>query len=715
MIKNRKLCAITAVLTAAAIITAAFTGVGCSCSADSDAAFSTVATAQNPNNSVSLKPGVKAIDSPDEIKQGFTSLSTNSEGYTLNYSGAAPEFFKEMKPGEVFCVYPDSSSEQSYFSRGFCGKLSAVTQAGDGYSVSFTVPSLTEVFSDIYINTAQGQGITETSFIPSQGVELIGAKSAYAAPTLTIKAEASASLSLGDSQLDFSYSQPDKQSLLDDYTILGKELKLEYTKSDGDIETGVSVTLEYPAVRLLLDYHTEESTGEGVVDEYSLGFISKHRVSARIKGEQELSLTDVMGQESAPLHIIDIVDVTEAEKGKYVLGTYLIGLEAKLPILNSDVNKVSYLSFGIALQLTATASGKLSLEYELEESGFTRMETDSKGNTTVQSLGYDYPNPVIDSSKPQEAQYSEHPDITTRARGEMGLNLGVGVDCGVCIMGMIPMKLANNLAELNFEREFDLEYSSSESLEDELSEICTNNYILDEHTNNLSVGSSSFLKLYMGANLHVAGIKDTLSAGAQIQLYNNIFFQYPSPLGFSHSQCDFGGISLGESYTDDELDSAFNNFKSDVGQDGFLDSIGNGLVSSTVNGLLLDLGLNTIDLGSYLGLDLDNCTLKFYSPGALYVRDESNTVVAAFITGEEIFNSSGFGTGTKTSKAEQLYSAPSSSSSINLSLGFIGSLIFGVDEGNVEYTSYVYNSSDSSDRMELFYDGDTLKLIMLSR
>lgn len=141
---------------------------------------------------------------------------------------------------------------------------------------------------------------------------------------------------------------------------------------------------------MLLDYHYDEATDTVNINDYSLGFITKQKVNLSLSAKQTIGLDDLNVDLSKSVKIIEIEDVTASEKWKIVLGTYLIGWQAALPILQNDTNKVSYLSLGIAVQLALTGSGELSLEYSIEESGFAQIEVNANENNTHLIKGYPY-------------------------------------------------------------------------------------------------------------------------------------------------------------------------------------------------------------------------------------------------------------------------------------------------------------------------------------
>ena len=122
----------------------------------------------NSDNRVEFRDNVHIADNSEEIQKNFDSLSAENEEYTITYKNSLPDFFKGMQIGEIFCVYPDSGVANSFFSLGFSG---IITDIGEN-TVSFTVPKLSDVFSDIYINsnTSDGNDVISASFQPSENI-----------------------------------------------------------------------------------------------------------------------------------------------------------------------------------------------------------------------------------------------------------------------------------------------------------------------------------------------------------------------------------------------------------------------------------------------------------------------------------------------------------------------------------------------------------------
>ena len=682
----------------------------------------------NPDNRVEFRNNVHIADSPSQIQKYYDTVSVNNEEYTIVYENALPNFFRDMQIGEVFCVYPDSNATESFFALGFCGKLTGINENNGKHYVSFTMPELTDIFKDIYINTSVSDksSVVSTAFYPSEIITNVQHLQTHNAPqtlmctsvhpiAFTATAAKKTSKSI-DESVSYKFKELQSASLLDDYILICEQLKLKFdckvTDEDG-FGIGVSgdVTLEETAVKMLLDYHYDEAEDVVKINDYSLGFITKQKVNLGLSAEQSVGLDDLDFDLSEKIQIIDIEDVTESEKGKIVLGTYLIGLEAALPILQNDTNKVSYLSLGIAVQLSLTGNGELSLKYDIEESGFAQIEVNGNGENTHLIKGYDYPNPITESRKPTDEELSSVPNITSEIKGEANFNLAFGADIGVCILGMIPIKQANNLVEFEIAKSFTEEHQKNESVE-----VISNNYLLDDNIDSLIISTNSHLKIHLGAKINFGPLKYKVAEmGGSIQLFKDVWYQSPPAIGFSHSQCGFGGVFVGETYSDDELDKSFKAYMKDTDQDSIITSAKDSLFGSLVNAAFNDLDFDPLDIASYLGTDIDNYKFNYYTSGIIYVRNQTNKVVAVFVIGEDIGNISGVHNGLGSSKIEQIYSAPDLSAEVDIKIGSLARSLLDIDWlEDTNLAGNTYYSCDSNEQMDLIYCNDSLKMIIVT-
>ena len=678
----------------------------------------------NSKNHVNLRESVRISENSKEIQKNYDGFLKTDEEYTLKYKKSLPVFFKDINVGETFCVYPDDTASESFFALGFCGKITNINN--DENSVSFIIPELTDVFSEIYINTSTGNtaNVISTAFYPNQNVTDIQClqpsnkiQTLMCTPVNQVALTSSPQrLSVGiDESMRYKFTEPKTKSLLEDYTLICEKLKLKFDcdiSDDDGFSIGASgdVTLEETAVKILLDYHYDEKTDTVDINDYSLGFITKQKVDLSLSAEQTIGLDDLNVDLSESVEILEIEDVTASEKGKIVLGTYLIGWQAALPILQNDTNKVSYLSLGIAVQLALTGSGELSLEYSIEESGFAQIEVNANGNKTHLIKSYDYPNPVKESRLPTEEELSSVPTVTSSVTGEAKFNLAFGADIGVCILGMIPIKEVNNLVEFEITKTFTDQQHKKDS-----PELIKNNYLLDDNVDSLIISSNSHLKMHLGAKTNLGGKYSAAEIGGSVQLFKEIWYQSPPAIGFSHSQCGFGGVFVGEKYSDDKLDKTFKQYMKNTDQDSIVTTAKDSLFGSLVNAAFNDIDFDPIDIGKYLGGDIENYKFNYYTSGVIYVRDSDNKVVATFVTGEDVANVIGVHNGLSKAKIEQIYSAPDLSAGVDINIGTLVRTLLDIDwlndtalEGNTYY------SCDSDEKMDLVFCNDALKMIIIA-
>ncbi len=686
--------------------------------------FSSVEMTANHKNRVKFNPDVLCIENGKEIQKNFDDVEKEGKRYILKYKKEVPQIFSSMKQNDIFCVYPDKKAGQSFFQMGFCGKYISSYEKNNVFYVEFSIPSIKEVFSDIYLSTEEGEKgtISSSFFFPSDNVAVEmqpdNRKLKYATgkPALLFATAIQDAVLIGDTEVGFTYQKASQKSIAKDYILLCDKLKLNIknkAKSDlCDIALQGSVTLDQPAVKMVLDYHYDKKKDQIKVNDYSIGLMTKHKIDLSIKGEKEIGLDDFNADLSDIVQIIDIEDTTKSEKGKIVLGTYLIGMEAALPILNSDVNQVNYLSLGIAIQLTLTAKGTLSLEYCVDTSGFLQIETDAEGKCSHIAREYDYPHPAVDINQPTEQQQQSKPEIVSKAKGEASLDVGCGLDIGICILGMIPMKLSTNAVEMEMTRSF----QESSEKEAKAQEIYREQYLLDDNVDSMIISNNSSIKMNLGAKVKLGPLKYQMGkAGGSVLLYKEVLFQYPNPIGFSHSQCGFGGVYAGEKYSDDELKNAYRQYADAMGIHTIINGAKDTLVNTAVNGVLSGVCKDLYEISQYISKQNENYKLDYFSPGILYVRDENNVVIGEFITADKISNIAGFHPGISYKKTEEVYSTPKESYRAEIKIGWIIRKLFGlnqVEDMDVTYNSY--QSSDSAEQMELLYQGDELKLIIIT-
>lgn len=694
-------------------------------------AFSQISAESDNENYVSLNTDINVEEDIEKIKKNFVSMEEENGIYTLLYRKEIPDLFKSLREGEVFCVYPGENETLSYFQMGFCGKYISTFNNENKIGVRFSMPEFKEVFSDVSIDTGKiSVDNRKVSFVPSDGVKVDNVKIKKAQINFPVKQFTFATkvkdeITIGNNTAGFEYRSASKESLLPEYMLLCDSIKLSLKNKneDGDIDfsIGGDVTLEEPALKYVLDYHYDKTKDKVEINKFNVGFITKEKVNLKLKTNKEVTLDDLNFMKKSSSHIIEVDDVTDTEKGKTVLGTYVIGVNAnvKNPLtgkkyLYNNKNKVSYLSFGIAIQLTLTAKGELGLEYNLEESGFLKAEASSEGTNKIETKGYEHPSPVTDGVEATEEQKKSKPLISSKVKGELGIDAATGVDIGVCILGLIPLKLAVNCPEVELENSFEVKADNAEQSE---KEILKDNYILDDNLDYLMISNNGNLKIHLGAKVNPGKIKKYTIAegGINIQVFKEVLMQFPQANQFSHAECGFGGIYTNEKYTDEELKNTHEDFEKTIGKKSILNNVKDKTFNKLTENVTSELGQAVSDIISQLGVDVDGYKLDYFSGGVIYLRDNQDMVVAEIITDDDIINRTGFHTGLTKKKTEQMYSAPNQAVHTELKIGTFLRTFFDFDDINdTDITQYTYLSNDSNERMDLIYEEEKLKLIVIS-
>lgn len=262
----------------------------------------------NPDNRVEFRKSVHIADSSSQIQKNYDTVSVNNEEYTIVYKNTLPQFFKNINVGEVFCVYPDSTASDSFFALGFCGKLTGSNEKDGKYYISFTIPELTDVFKDIYINTniSNNSSVISTAFYPSKNVTSVQTLQTHNTPQplmcaavnpVVLAAPQKTSIGIEES-VGYKFKEPQGTSLLDDYVLICEELNLKFdckiTDDDGfGVGANGNVTLKEIAVKMLLDYHYDEIADTVEIRDYSLGFITKQKIDLNLSAEQSVGLEDL--------------------------------------------------------------------------------------------------------------------------------------------------------------------------------------------------------------------------------------------------------------------------------------------------------------------------------------------------------------------------------------------------------------------------------------
>ncbi len=668
-----------------------------------------VKTASLSDDSIAMfRDSVKVALPENDVEDHFKEATLNANGeYTLVYSRELPDFFSEVESGDIFCVYPNQNSKENYFYNGFCGKL--VQKSEEEHTVTFTVPQITEVFKKLKIDTGTAQPVY-TAFHPNENVSSYSMVPLQANMLSTTKEGA---INLGNTEIGFQYKENDRTAVLPDYQILCENLKIKFTQQiDDQFQMKGSVSLDYPSLKFLLDYEYNDQTDEVAVNDYAFDFVSKEKIDLTLLGKQEFEPLKHKEDILDKISPVNIVDVTESEDGKYVLGTYVLGYNVKLPdvlpiSLNNTENDVGYLSLGIAFQLAVTAKGEIQISCSYQQSGFINISAKANQEPSCMVKGYDYPHPVLETTQPDGSIEQETPSITTSYKGVLSFNAGVSVDVGICILGMIPLKLANGI-----ESELKVEFASSEDETEEVT-IAKNSYIENRDNLTFSVNVYSDLKLYLGIKPKIGGKATEFSVGSVIQLFRKSLIRIPEATEFSLEQCRIGGVQLGEEYSDDQLSEAIADYATDCNDYGILSYAKDTAVNTALTKVLSGLGVQAEAFLEDLELDYPDGKIDCYSSGALFVRDQQNTVVAIVLFGDAFRNEIGLRQGLTTDEIETLYSVPDESYSAEVNVGFLLEFFSGIGIENLDLQAQAYNDPDDRCRMEILSNSGTSKLILL--
>lgn len=680
------------------------------------------------NNEVAFRESVSVNYESDTMSKAFKSVRNTEEGVCLQFK-TLPAFFESMKSGEVFCVYPSEDSTDPVFGMGFCGKLIRTEQSGDGSEVHFSIPALTEVFSKMSLNNAAGTGLTGVSFLPEEGVEVLG-YTPYSAAPLSSTLDAGVSFGLKNNTYTLNLVE-NKKPAINGYTILCEQLKLSMKNMDTSSElvnlsTNGTVTLEYPAIKYNIDWEASEEEDSITIHSMNFDFVCEYSADLRVKGSKGHSFDSDKARkplDKAIRSVIDIRDEVSSQKGKIVLGSYLFGTQVSLPVTYNTANKVNYLSVGILVQLTETFTGELSLEYSLSQSGVANVRMDDSGNVTGRALGPDFPNPAYNKINPTESQLHSLPVSSASVTGHIQCTAAFGVDIGICLLGTVPIKIATNLVQLDIEGMRTV--TTQESKEED--KLLVNGFPLDcKNYDFVQLSTNAVFRVAFGGEIKFEKIrknaKYTLTDLAlDIQLMDIVLFQYPSPLDFDQSQCSFGGIMLGETYTDSELKNAYKAFQTDTEQSSVINDLKDSLFAGIISRVSSEFGLENFNIEDSLPENLADHKIDAFTGGVLYVRDKNDVVVSILVFGDRICNISGFQVGLTEFQTKQIYSNPHTKTSASIKLSALMKRFLkmsGQDyllkSDGLSASVYRYNSKDSDAQMTLLYGKETLFLILLS-
>ena len=272
---------------------------------------------------------------------------------------------------------------------------------------------------------------------------------------------------------------------------------------------------------------------------------------------------------------------------------------------------------------------------------------------------------------------------------------------------MIPLKLANGI-----ESELKVEFASSEDEVEEVT-IAKNSYIENRDDLTFSVNVYSDLKLYLGIKPKIGGKATEFSVGSVIQLFRKSLIRIPEATEFSLEQCRIGGVQLGEKYSDDQLSQAIADYATDCNDYGILSYAKDTAVNTALTKVLSGLGVQAEAFLEDLELDYPDGKIDCYSSGALFVRDQQNTVVAIVLFGDAFRNEIGLRQGLTTGEIENLYAVPDESYSAEINVGFLLELFSGIGIKSLDLQAQAYNDPNDRCRMEILSNSGVSKLILL--
>lgn len=648
--------------------------------------------------------GVNIALPEDDVDKKIKSIQYNqvTDEYILTYK-KLPDFFSNLSVGDIFVVEADDTSKQDCFKLGFSGKITDITNDSKNSVVKFSVPDFTELFSSLSISTLDSSTVSDVSFYPSQDYDI---EQLIVPMAVT---QSSEKFSLGNFNAGYTFKEADKESSIDGYDILAKQIKLKIghkseTFDDNKIDISGEITLDYPAVKFVFDY--DNSNGENEVKNYDVGFITKEKAKIKLDAKGEIG-ADVPDDIIDKINVLDVTDTTDEETGKIILGTYVVGYNVPTLLLHNNKNNVSYLSLGISIQLAVTLGGEIEIEYSVEQSGYLEMKNSSNEDLDCCIKNYNYPNPVINETGYNENESYDELEIKTTGKGTMDLNLAVGIDVGFCILGTIPLKLVNDFACINFVR------SVTSEKEDSLVTFNEDGkWKMLEDVTFYQLKSQSKILLSLGAKFKVGPLKyDVGKVAVEKQLYTYVWDQYPEPTDFVYEHCDFGGIQIGETISKDKINEIFYD-NLDLSGGKYLEGkLKDSFLQSTTDSFNDKINMEAEDIYELFGVSPDDYDIVCFSQGAVYLMKDGQ-VKAQIISGKGIYNESDISCGMSKNLVRQIYSEPDDSYSVEIRIGKLGEEILKALNGDellkyngTDISCFVYNSKDSNNELILFFDG----------
>ncbi|MBQ1955327.1 MAG: hypothetical protein II350_06265, partial [Clostridia bacterium] len=170
-----------------------------------------------------IREEVKMAENVKDLDRKYLRLESEDGIYTLVYKKELPEFLDELSVGDIFCVEPNKKADEAFFANGFSGIVVSKSVHGDEAKISFAVPDITELFSELDISLADdGTKIDSVLFIPEgeskSELSLWNAGSAASNSGVMLSASpaALAAIKLNEENADFSMKKGRTPSLLPD-------------------------------------------------------------------------------------------------------------------------------------------------------------------------------------------------------------------------------------------------------------------------------------------------------------------------------------------------------------------------------------------------------------------------------------------------------------------------------------------------------------------
>lgn len=662
------------------------------------------------NNHASYCDSVFVAMADDELDEKIKSIEydQNSDEYILNYK-MMPDFFNNLKKGDVFVVEADEKANDEAFQLGFSGKITSIKKSEDINEIKFKVADFTELFESVYISTLDNATISDVKFYPNGQSDV----QQYIVPMAVN--QSTEKFSLGGFSAGYTYKKSDKESSVDGYEILAKKLKLKIshtakTTDDNKVDLSGDITFDYPAVKFLIDY--DNTDGNKELNHYDVGFIAKEKANLKIKASGEIG-AETPDDLIEKISIIDFSDATDEENGKVVLGTYVIGYNIPSVILHNNKNNVSYLSLGISVQVSVTLNGKVELECGIEQSGYLDMQDNSNGDIKCNMKNYNYPNPVIDEIPFDNEQNYDDISIKSTVKGSIDVNLAVGTDIGFCILGSVPLKLSTDIVCLNIVKSAVAEKNNDLATIEEDGEFKN-----IEDVSFYQIKSQSNLIFNLGAQFKLGDIKYEIGKiSMKKKLFSYVWEQFPKPVDFSSSHCDFGDILIDENYSKDAINDTFYKYLDKKDKNYLTGKVKDKFLQSTSETIINKINLDASDIFELLGIDEQDYDIVCFSEGAIYLL-KNGKVSAELISGSGIENSAHISCGISKNLVRQIYSEPDDAESIEISFGEVGAEILkliGADSlleyNGTNLSCYTYKSDDSDNELMLIFDGSDKLLL----